>query len=412
LYGQKLTEIFMQSLMSIQDLPLQGKKVLMRVDFNVPLDKNGQIADDTRIVASLPSIRYVLQQGGSLVLMSHLGRPKGSVDAAFSLAPCAQRLSSLLNMPVKIAPDCIGEETEFLVNALQPGEIAMLENLRFHAAEEHPEEDASFARKLAELGDCYVNDAFGTAHRAHSSTVEIVKYFPGRAAVGFLMEKEIFFLSQLLQTPEHPFCVIIGGAKVSNKIGPLRALLKSVNTLLIGGGMAYTFLKAQGKAIGNSLCEMESLELAKEIIESCARNNVRLLLPIDAVVTKNVSADADSEVEGEVFPPGISDGWIGADIGPATVELFTIAIQNCKTLFWNGPMGIFEIERFSAGTKALAESVAAMQGVSVVGGGDTIAAIESFGLAPKMSHISTGGGASLEFLEFGSLPGIDAIRRQ
>lgn len=399
----------MHQKMSLDELPVKGKKVLMRVDFNVPLDKHGKITDDSRIVSSLPSINYVLDHGGTLILMSHLGRPKQK-SPELSLKPCADRLSELLNRPVVMAPDCIGSETTKLVQESKPGQVILLENLRFHLAEEHPEKDPSFAKQLASLGDLYVNDAFGTAHRAHSSTATITQYFPGKSAAGFLLQKEIEFLGNILRNPQRPFVAIIGGAKISSKIGVLKSLVQKVDSLLIGGGMAFTFLKALGKDIGDSIHEPEFTQKCLEIIESCRSQNVRLILPEDLVIANKISSDASFSII-NLQEKGIPFGFQGVDIGPKTVQKFANEIRNAKTVFWNGPVGVFEVPEFAKGTYELAKVLANAHGktTTIVGGGDSIAALNKLGLADEMSHLSTGGGASLEFLELGTLPGIEAL---
>lgn len=395
--------------LSIKDLVVNGKKVLMRVDFNVPLDKDGKITDDTRIVASLPSINYVLDRGGSVILMSHLGRPKGKVVPQMSLAACAHRLSDLLGgARVIMAPDCIGPNVETLAKNLQPGEVMLLENLRFYPAEEKPELDPSFAKNLAKLGDFYVNDAFGTAHRAHSSTEAITQYFPGKSAAGLLMEKEIHFLGEMLAHPKKPFHALIGGAKISSKIGVIRSLISKVDALYIAGGMAYTFFKAQGINIGDSIHEDEFLQTAKDIIAECKSHGVALHLPQDIVIANQVSEDAEARSIA-VTPQGIPEGFQGVDIGTKTIHAFTSELKQAKTIFWNGPVGVFEIPAFAKGTFAIAKAIAEIKATTVVGGGDSVAAIQKLGLGEKMSHLSTGGGASLEYLELGTLPGIEAL---
>ena len=393
--------------LSLKDLDVKNKKVLMRVDFNIPLTKEGGIADDTRIRESLPSIQYVINHGGALILMSHLGRPKGKKSPEFSLAPCAKRLSELLKMPVQFAPDCIGPGVEKMVSHLQPKQVLLLENLRFYAAEEEPEKDPSFAKKLASLGDIYVNDAFGTAHRAHASTAVIAQYFPHKAASGFLLEKEINFLGSAVSHPKHPFYAIIGGAKISTKMGVLESLLSKVDGLFIGGGMAYTFFKAQGISIGDSIHEDALLEKAKEFMEKCRKEKVSLWLPQDLVIAKEFKEDAESKV----IPTksGIPSGWQGMDIGPATVKIWIEAFKNGQTVFWNGPLGVFEFPAFAKGTQEVAKALAQLKATTIVGGGDSVAAINNLGIANKFSHVSTGGGASLEYIEFGHLPGIDAL---
>lgn len=393
--------------LSLKDLDVENKKVLMRVDFNVPLNKDGTIADDTRIRESIPSIQYVLKEGGSVILMSHLGRPKGKKSPEFSLAPCAKRLSELLKMPVQFAPDCIGPEVEKMAAQLQPKQVLLLENLRFYAAEEEPESDPTFARKLAALGDVYVNDAFGTAHRAHSSTAIVAEYFPHRAATGFLMEKEIAFLGSAVSNPKHPFYAIIGGAKISTKMGVLESLLEKVDGLFIGGGMAYTFLKAQGLSIGDSIHEDGLIEEAQEFMEECKKQEVSLWLPEDIVIAKEFKNEAESKIA--PVKQGISPGWQGMDIGPVTVKKWIQALQNGQTIFWNGPLGVFEFPNFAKGTQEIAKALAQLKATTIVGGGDSVAAINNLGIASKFSHVSTGGGASLEYIEFGHLPGIDAL---
>jgi phosphoglycerate kinase len=383
--------------LQITDLPIQNKRVLVRVDYNVPIH-HGVITDDSRIKASLPTLQYILDHGGSLILMSHLGRPKGKKSPEYSLAICAKRLSEYLKKDVIMAPDCVGKEVEKMASALKPGQILMLENLRFHEAEEEPEKDPYFAEQLEKLGDLYVNDAFGSAHRAHSSTAFIAKYFPQKAAMGFLMKKEISALSPLLQNPEKPFCVIIGGAKISTKIGVVRKMVEISDMLFIGGAMAFTFFKAQGISVGNSLCE--DPELIKDL------DSAKLHLPIDVVIAESSDKSKTKIIDAE---NGIPDGWEGMDIGPKTTETWTNILQKASTVFWNGPLGVFEIPEFSRGTKEIATCLSQNKGKVIIGGGDSLAAIETIGLSKKFTHLSTGGGASLELLEFGSLPGIDAL---
>jgi len=388
----------------IEDLNVKGKKVLMRVDFNVPLDEKCNITDDTRISAAVPSIKYISKNGGIAILMSHLGRPKGKKVPNMSLAPTAKRLSELLGKPVKFIPDCIGPEAEKGVAELKAGDVAILENLRFYNAEE--ENDAEFAKSLAKLGDIYVNDAFGTAHRAHASTEGVNKYFK-QCAAGYLMEKEIKFLhGALLVSPKKPFVAILGGAKVSDKIGVVKKLLEKVNTLIIGGGMAYTFVKAMGKKIGTSICEDDQLETAKGIITDAKKRGVNLIFPDDYVVADKFDNDANRKI---VSPDGIEDGWMGMDIGPKTIEKFSKALKGAGTIFWNGPLGVFEKPNFAKGTMEIAKAVANSGAVTVIGGGDSVSAINQSGLAGKISHISTGGGASMEYLENGELVGINAL---
>ena len=390
--------------MKLKELPLKDKKVLIRVDFNVPLDPQGNILDDTRIRGAMPTIQYILDQGGSIILMSHLGRPKGNKDPSLSLKPCAEKLSELLNKDVKMAPDSIGKKVEKMAADLKPGEILLLENLRFYKAEEDPKSDPEFAKNLAKLGEIYVNDAFGTAHRAHSSTVTITQYFPGKKAPGFLLEKEIAFLNIHFAHPKHPFYAIIGGAKISSKLGVLKSLLAKVDALFIGGGMAYTFLKAQGHPIGDSICEDDLVNIAKTILETA---KVPIFLPLDLVIAKNFSNDSEKKVI-EVSH-GIPSGWQGMDIGPITQVEWKNTLQNAQMIFWNGPLGVFEFSNFSSGTNAIAQDLASSNAITIVGGGDSVSAISQAHLTEKFTHISTGGGASLEYIEHGSLPGIDAI---
>ncbi len=397
--------------LSLADLSLKNQKVLMRVDFNVPLDKEGKVADETRIVASLPSIRYVSSHGGALILMSHLGRPKDRRVDALSLKPCVDCLSRLLGQKVFFASDCVGSEAEKMAKALKPGEVLLLENLRFHRAEEHPEEDENFVRQLASLGDIYVDDAFGTAHRAHASTVSIAKYFPGKAAAGFLMEKEINFLGETLANPKRPFCALLGGSKVSTKCGVIEALMKKADIVLIGGGMTYTFLKAQGIPIGNSIHEDDFLDKARELLVLSGKNGyARLLLPQDIVVADALNENADTRMI--KCSQGIPDGYEGVDIGPNTFDLYAAELRKAATVLWNGPVGVFEIPLFAKGTNALAHLMAGLSAITIVGGGDSIAAMQAAGVADKITHLSTGGGASLEYIEFGTLPGIEALSVQ
>lgn len=397
----------MSQKLSMTDLPLRGNKVLMRVDFNVPLDENQKITDDTRIVASLPSIKHALSQGASIILMSHLGRPKGERKAEFSLKPCAERLSQLLGQPVLFADDCVGSEVEDKVAYLQPGQVLLLENLRFHKAEEKPESDPSFAKQLAGLGDVYIDDAFGTAHRAHSSTATITQYFPGRAAAGLLLQKEIEFIGEKLLKPKRPSVAIIGGAKISSKLGVIKSLLKKVDQLLIGGGMAFTFFKALGYSIGDSIHEEDMLHEARSILDSIKNHKDKLLLPVDILIANAMSEVAETRIIDPVN--GIPAGYQGVDIGPETVKLFTQALQKASTVLWNGPVGVFEIPNFAKGTRAIAEAVSKLNATTIVGGGDSIAALQQMKLADKITHLSTGGGATLEYIEFGTLPGIEAL---
>jgi len=391
---------------TLSDISLQGKRILMRVDFNVPLDQDRNITDDKRIIEALPSIRKVVEGGGRLILMSHLGRPKGKVNAEYSLAPAAKRLSELLEIPVTMAKECIGNEVMQQVLALQDGEVLMLENLRFHPQEEA--NDPDFARELASLGEIYVNDAFGTAHRAHASTEGITHYVP-TAVAGYLIEKELRYLGNALDHAVRPFVAILGGSKISGKIDVLEQLFNKVDAVLIGGAMVFTFFKAQGLPVGNSLVEDEKLELALSLLEQAKAKGVRLLLPSDVVVAGAISADAPSRIEPVT---GISDGMIGLDIGPDTIAAYTKEILGAKTVLWNGPMGVFEIDQFAKGTFAVAQALAdttATGAVTIIGGGDSAAAIAKAGLAAEVTHVSTGGGASLEFLEGKVLPGIAAL---
>ena len=390
---------------TVNDIPIRGKRVLIRVDFNVPLEKGtGHISDDTRIRESLPTIRYCLEQGASVVLISHLGRPDGHRVAAYSLKVVATELQKLLQKPVIFVDECVGQEVEARVGRLAPGEIALLENLRFHAEEER--NDPTFAQALSRLGDVYVNDAFGTAHRAHASTEGVGHYLP--AVAGFLMEKEIRYLDGALSHPARPYVAILGGAKVSDKIGVLTQLLGKVDRVLIGGGMSYTFLKAQGRAIGSSRIEADKLDLAKQLLDTAAQRKIQFLLPLDHVIT--TSLDPGTPVK--TVPVGqIPDGWMGADIGPETINAFTAALADAKTVVWNGPVGVFEQERFLTGSRRIAEALANLQGATtIIGGGDSAACVQQLKLGEKMSHISTGGGASLEFLEGKTLPGIAILK--
>lgn len=388
----------------IEDLPIKGKKVLMRVDFNVPLDLEGNVTDSKRILAALPSIQYILNQGGALILMSHLGRPHNVRDPELSLAPVVKLLSALLGQGVLFAPDCIGEEAETLVQNLQPGQVLMLENLRFHRAEEHPEEDPSFAQQLASYADLFVNDAFGAAHRVHSSTCTITAHFPGKAAAGYLLAKEIHFLGEALSHPERPFYGIIGGAKISTKIGVLKSLLKKVDRLLIGGGMAYTFLKAKGFSIGSSLVEEDLVLLAKELLQE---HPTQILLPSDCIAAQECTEEAETVVL--PFSQSFPEGYQGLSIGPETVKTFCTLLKEAKTILWNGPLGVYEFQKFAAGTNEIAQFIGSLDATTIVGGGDLIAAVGRAGVAKEMTHLSTGGGATLEYIELGTLPAIEAL---
>jgi phosphoglycerate kinase len=388
---------------TIRDIEVEGKRVLVRVDFNVPLDmKTGAITDDSRIRAALPTIRYLVDHRAKVILCSHLGRPDGKVVEELRMAPIAQRLSQLTNLQVSTAFDCIGADVEKAVSTLKEGDILLLENIRFHTEEEA--NDPSFAQALAKLADIYVDDAFGTAHRAHASTVGIAKYLP--AVAGFLMEKELKALGSLLTNPEHPFGALLGGAKVSDKIGLIQNISDKVDLLLIGGGMAATFLKAQGYEVGLSLVETDKQGLAHELMEAAKRKGISLLVPADVMVANSISAEAT----GEIVPiADIPTNKSIVDIGPKTVELFSQQIRQCQTVFWNGPMGVYEIPQFARGTKAMVELLASMKATTVIGGGSTAEIVEEMNLTHKMTHVSTGGGASLNFLKGKSLPGVSVL---
>ena len=387
---------------TIEDIDVSGKKVLVRCDFNVPLDENKNITDETRINAALPTIKYLLEHGAAVILCSHLGRPKGEFNMKYSLAPVAKRLSEKLGFEVKLAKDVIGPDAKKLAAEVKPGQAVLLENVRFHAEEE--KNDPAFAKELASMADIYVSDAFGTVHRAHASTAGVAQYLP--AVAGFLIGKELNFLGKAVTNPERPFVAILGGAKVKDKIGVITNLIEKVDTLLIGGGMAYTFMKATGGQIGNSLCDDERLSLALELLDKAKAKGVKLLLPVDNVCGKEFSNDTEQMVcESGKIP----EGWEGLDIGPKTVELFSKEIKAAKTVVWNGPMGVFEMPNFAKGTLAIATAMAESDATTIIGGGDSAAAVTQMGLADKMSHISTGGGASLEFLEGKTLPGVAAL---
>lgn len=388
---------------TVKDVDVRSRRVLERVDYNVPLDAQGNVSDDKRITASLPTINYLLEQGARIILCSHLGRPKGEVKKEFSLAPVAKRLKELLpNVNIYFASDCIGEEAQQKAAALKDGEILLLENLRFHKEEE--KNDPEFAKKLASLAEIYVSDAFGTVHRAHASTAGVAAYLP--AVAGFLIGKELSIMGGALENPERPFVAILGGAKVADKIGVITNLLNKCDTLLIGGGMAYTFFKAMGYEIGDSLLDAESIDLAKQLMENAKEKGVKLLLPVDTVVAKAFAADAEHMT---VASNAIPAGWQGLDIGEKTRELFAAEIKNAKTVIWNGPMGVFEFPEFAKGTEAVAKACAECGGTTIIGGGDSASAVKKLGYADKMTHISTGGGASLEFLEGKVLPGVAAL---
>ena len=387
---------------TVKDIDLKGKKVFVRCDFNVPMDEKQNITDNTRIVAALPTIKYLLEQDCKIILASHLGRPKGEVKPEFSLAPVAKELSKLLNKEVIMAKDVIGEDATNKAENLKEGEIMLLENVRFHR--EETDNDPEFAKKLASMAEVYVNDAFGAAHRAHASTAGIAQYLP--AVSGFLIEKELTVLGNAINNPERPFMAILGGAKVSDKIGVIDSLLDKVDTLMIGGGMAYTFFKAQGYSVGNSLCEEEKTGLALDAMEKAKQKGVKLLLPVDTKVGKEFKPDTESKT---VAWTDIPDGWEGFDIGEKTIEMFKNELKNAKTVIWNGPVGLFEFDQFAIGTNEIAKTLADLDATTIIGGGDSGAAVAKAGLADKMTHICTGGGASLEFLEGKKLPGIECL---
>jgi len=388
--------------LTLADVPVSGKRVLMRVDFNVPLDEEGRITDDIRIRRSLDSIRNIVERGGRLILMSHLGRPKGRVVESLRLTPAARRLAELLGRPVEKTDDCIGPEVESAVASLSDGEVALLENLRFHPGEEA--NDPDFADALARLGEVYVSDAFGTAHRAHASTVGVPQRLPV-AAAGFLLQREIEYLSQAVSAPAHPYVAVLGGAKVSDKIPVIENFLRVADAILIGGAMAYTFLKARGVGIGKSLLDEKHLDLADRLLDRARERGVEVLLPTDHVVARDLREDADHEIQG----PDVQDGWLAVDIGPETIQAYRRRLLKARLVVWNGPMGVFEMAPFRAGTRAIAECLAELDATTIVGGGDSAAAVEMFGVADRMSHVSTGGGASLEFLEGKPLPGIAVL---
>jgi phosphoglycerate kinase len=383
---------------TVRDIDLKGKRVLMRVDFNVPM-QDGKVTDDKRIKASLPTIKYVLDQGASLILMSHLGRPKGGQDPEFSLRPAAEVLSSHLGIPVKMAPDTVGPEVQAMARDLKPGEVLMLENTRFHKGEE--KNDLELAKQMASLADVYVNDAFGSAHREHSSTEGVARFLP--AVSGFLMEQELEYLGRALANPEHPYIAILGGAKISDKIDVVESLLSKADKLIIGGGMANTFLAAKGLNMQDSLVEEGSLDTAKSIME---KSGDKLILPVDAVIADKFDADANTQV---VNVDKIPAGWRMMDVGPTTLELYKQALNGAKLIVWNGPVGVFEMPKFAEGTFALAKLLADSDATTVIGGGDSASAVKKAGVAKQMTHVSTGGGASLEFLEGKELPGVAAL---
>ena len=388
---------------SVKDIPVRGKRILVRVDFNVPMDDSRNITDDTRIRAALPTIQYLMREGAKVILASHFGRPKGQMNPEYSLAPVATRLGELLGQAVPIAPDCMGPEVEREVAQLQEGQVLLLENVRFHPEEE--KNDPEFAKALARLADIFVNDAFGTAHRAHASTEGVAHYIP--AVAGFLMQKEVEVMGKALEEPARPFVAIIGGAKVSDKIGVIENLLNKVDALIIGGGMANTFLKAQDINVGKSLVEEDKVPLAKELLAKARDLKVELILPQDAVVAKEFKADAQFRT---ISVKEIADDEMALDIGPESAEAFSRYIESARTIVWNGPMGVFEMDNFAKGTEKVAQAVAKCSGITIVGGGDSVAAVEKMGVADQLTHISTGGGASLEFLEGKVLPGVAALK--
>lgn len=390
---------------SIRAVELKGKRVFIRVDFNVPLDEKLEVSDDTRLQAALPTIRYAREKGGRVILASHLGRPQGVVNPRYSLRPVAARLGKLLDSAIQFANDCIGEEVEARVRQLKDEDICLLENLRFHKEEET--NDSQFAGQLARLCDVYVNDAFGTAHRAHASTVGMIQYCK-EAAAGFLMQRELEYLDKLIRNPEKPFVAILGGAKVSDKIEIIENLLNRVDALLIGGAMAYTFFLAKGIAVGKSLVEPDKIDLARELMKKAELNQVEFLLPVDHLVANQFDETAQTKVTTVGDTPA---DWMGVDIGPKTLEMFCEKLRSAKTVFWNGPMGVFEKKPFSVGTMETARAVADCRGITVIGGGDSVSAVKKSGVADKITHISTGGGASLEFLSGIKLPGVEALER-
>lgn len=386
----------------IRDVDVKGKRVLVRVDFNVPMNEQGEIVDDKRITAALPSIEYLIDHEAKVILMSHFGRPKGQVVDAMRMDPIAARLAELLDKPVLKLDNCIGGEVQNVVNKMKNGDVVLLENVRFHPEEEA--NDQTFAKQLASLGELYVNDAFGTSHRAHASTAGVAQYLP--AVAGFLMEKELEFLDQAVNNPKRPFVAILGGAKVKDKIAVIESLLNKVDVLIIGGGMAYTFLQAKGYEVGNSLLDKDRVEFCREILQQVEAKDVKILLPVDVVIAKEFAADAENKV---VAADNIPMDWQGLDIGPKTIALFSEAIKHAATVVWNGPMGVFEWPAFASGTNSIAEALAKSKAITIIGGGDSAAAVEQAGLAHEITHVSTGGGASLEFLEGKELPGVAAL---
>ena len=390
---------------TIKDIELKGKKVFVRCDFNVPMDENKNITDNARIVGAIPTIKYLLENNCAIILASHLGRPKGEFKQEYSLKPVAKELSKLLEKEIIMAKDVIGEDAKTKAKNLKHGEIMLLENVRFHR--EETDNDEKFAKELASMADVYVNDAFGAAHRAHSSTAGIAKFLPSVA--GFLIEKELNFLGKTLEKPERPFVAILGGAKVSDKIGVIDSLLEKVDTLIIGGGMAYTFFKAQGYEVGKSICEIDKLDLARDLMKKAKEKGVKLMLPVDTKVGKEFNVNTESKT---VKYTEIPSDWEGFDIGEETIKIFSEEVKNAKTVIWNGPVGLFEFPQFAIGTDAIAEVLSEIDAITIIGGGDSAAAVKKVGLEEKMTHISTGGGASLEFLEGKKLPGIECLNNK
>lgn len=388
---------------TVKDIDVKGKKVLVRCDFNVPYDENRKITDNRRIVAALPTIKYLLENDCKVILCSHLGRPKGEVKPEYSMNIVAEELSRLLGIEVKLAKDVVGSDAKELAANLKSGEVMLLENVRYEAGEEKNDENLS--KEFASMAEIFVNDAFGTAHRAHSSTTGVASFLP--AVSGFLIEKELKFLGSALENPERPFMAILGGKKVSDKIGVINALLEKVDVLMIGGAMAYTFFKSMGYEVGNSICELDKLDLAKELMEKAKAKGVKFMLPVDTKVGKEFAADTESKI---VKYTEIPEGWEGFDIGTETIEMYSKELQNAKTVIWNGPVGLFEFDQFAVGTNSIAKALADVDCIKIIGGGDSAAAVEKAGLAEKFTHISTGGGASLEFLEGKKLPGIEALQ--
>jgi len=390
---------------TVRDIDVKGKKVLVRCDFNVPQDENGNITDNRRIVSALDTIKYLLDNNAKVILCSHLGRPKGEIKPEFSLKPIAAELSKLLKKEVKLAKDVVGEDAKKLIDNMVDGEIVLLENVRFHR--EETDNDPEFSKKLASFAEIFVNDAFGTAHRAHSSTAGVADFLP--AVSGFLIEKELNFMGDALNNPKRPFMAILGGRKVSDKIGVIESLLEKVDTLMIGGAMAYTFFKAMGYGVGNSICELDKLDLAKELMEKAKQKGVKLMLPVDTRIGKEFKPDTESKV---VKYTEIPDEWEGYDIGDETIKMYIEELSKAKTVVWNGPVGLFEFDQFAVGTNSLAKALGDLDAVTIIGGGDSAAAIEKLGIADKFSHILTGGGASLEFLEGKKLPGIECLENK